>query len=739
MFEDGPAPARYVSGSPCAYDDLVVTRSGALTPAQQLKVLALVWDKGHDMDGWVFLPWIPGWCKDKAQRRANWHEGSAFKWPQQRDEILTHLENHRQDDLYFTPNTFLGESRVAQFTGEEKALYADLDEVNPTDDIDPDLRPTIAWETSPGRFQGIWLLDSFADGCTEAGGLNHRLTAAIGADPSGWDTTQLLRVPGRRNFKPGYKDDEGDSPPGRLLWINTKRYSPDWLGNRLPTVEVYGTGADVEDYEIDAVDRAEVYGRVRMKIGSTVRHYLGLRSRQINPEEYDRSEVLWQIERDLADAGCTVAEIVSIVRETPWNKHEGRNNELAQLKAEAAKAIGVAIEDAKEKPLEDAQNEAVGNFLNVPTFLDFGTSALDRPAWLVRNIWAKGSVGFISGAPKSYKSYFALDLAISVAMGRPFLNHPEFSTGKAVPVLYIQEEDSAPIVKYRMEQIAEAKAPEAFWAGQMTLEGDDTSGRDFDALGVTWTPPTLTTLLRPAIRRGFSISSGAWQTRLAEAIEENGYRLVVIDTLGTTLGDIELNDSVKMNERVLKPLKQMAEAFNCAIAIVHHNKKGDSTGRLGQAMLGSVAMHAWVESALYVQSKEKDTNSPHSEVKVERENKLAEDMKLRVRIPTMWQEKGPGTEGDRQVWEPEVFHGWSESNDVTAAMEEVAPPKNRSRQGGAPIAEFVQSLGEGWHDFEDIKEEYGRNPGATLNQLKKAVINGFLQHDEENDRYRVIG
>jgi hypothetical protein len=705
----------------------VVKRSGALTAAEQLKVLALVWDKGHDMDGWVFLPWIPGWCKDKAQRRANWHEGSAFKWPQQRDEILTHLENHRQDDLYFTPNTFLGESRVAQFTGEEKALYADLDEVNPTDDIDPDLRPTIAWETSPGRFQGIWLLDSFADGCTEAGGLNHRLTAAIGADPSGWDTTQLLRVPGRRNFKPGYKDDEGDSPPGRLLWIKAKHYSPDWLDKRLPTVEVYGTGADIEDAEIDSVDFEEVYARARLKISDTVRQYMKFRSRDVT-EEYDRSEVLWQIERDLADAGCTVAEIVAIVRKTPWNKHEGRNNEMAQLKSEAAKAIGVAHENAKETPLESEAGPSRSRPDQLMWLSDFTAQRIPRPAWLVRNIWTRGSCGFIAAEPKSYKSYFALDLAISIATGTHFLGDSQFSTRQGA-VLYLQEEDAPNLVKHRMKQILDIRSPDAFWDGQMSLDEAYAQGAGIDALGLTWTPPTHDVPLAPHVRTGFQLSSGADQLWLAETIHESKIAMVIVDTLGTSIGDIDINDGPKMYSRVLNPLKEISNQTGCSIAIVHHNSKGRDGSRRGQAMSGTQAFHAWTESALYLSKDDHVTGQP-AQIRVERENKLAEDLKFRVRIPPMWEEKGPAVEGARQPWEPEVLIGWGDSNAVEEAQKESTQPATWSRVG-----DIVQKLGANGRTFttDEVFLEYGIGQRhGVRDMLRRDSSFGFIEGTDKD-------
>ena len=49
--------------------------------------------------------------------------------------------------------------------------------------------------------------------------------------------------------------------------------------------------------------------------------------------------------------------------------------------------------------------------------------------WLVTELWANKAVGFIAGEPKSFKSWLALDMAISVASGTPCLG--EFSVPEA--------------------------------------------------------------------------------------------------------------------------------------------------------------------------------------------------------------------------------------------------------------------------------------------------------------------
>lgn len=702
------------------YDDRM-TRTGALTPQQQLKILGMIW--GEDGEGgYVFLPWIPGHCKTKEQRKKNWNEGRAYEWPHEAAAILDHLRSHQRDDLYFSVSTFLGKSRVSQDAGEETTLWADLDEVNPRTDIDRSSQPTIAWETSPGRFQGVWLMRGMNPGASEMGGLNHKLTAWLGADPSGWDTTQLLRVPGRKNHKPDNVDEAGNPTQGRLVWVRSKRFSWEFF-NELPDVYTFDLGGDsIEEAQVNEVDRHEVWGRVRLKCSAIVRQYMAMRARDIG-EDHDRSEILWQIERDLADAGCTVLEIMAVVRATPWNKYDGRRNELTQLRAEAIKAKGVVEEDKNDKPLEEVvfDGSRPEKLLWLP---DLVTLAIPRPSWIVHNIWTRGSVGFISGQPKSYKSYLGLDMSISVAIGAPFLGHNQFNTGQARRVLYLQEEDTLSLVLQRAEQIVEGRSPTHHWHGVLTTLSEN--GRSV----LSWGPPMPILGLALHVRTGFVVSDPAWQAWLDEMIAAENIELVVIDTLGATAGVIDLDKASVINEGVLHPLKEIAERNDCAIAVVHHNRKSNAdSDRAGQSMLGSTALHAWTESALYVRNVDRSNSS--AVLTVERENKQAEDMVFRITVPPMFIGRG-NQEAARQVWQPSISYGKVDTNKpdhpkTTVLAGAKITYKLREMSGGKPVP------------FDRIVQVIAQGQAAVRRQLNNAEGNGLVIHDQSADTYSIKG
>jgi hypothetical protein len=76
-------------------------------------------------------------------------------------------------------------------------LWADGDGATIPPSVPP---PSAVVETSPGRHHYYWRL---TEPCppAQAEQLNHRIAYALGADKSGWDLTQLLRVPGTPNQK----------------------------------------------------------------------------------------------------------------------------------------------------------------------------------------------------------------------------------------------------------------------------------------------------------------------------------------------------------------------------------------------------------------------------------------------------------------------------------------------------------------------------------------------------------
>jgi hypothetical protein len=693
---------------------------GKLTPEEQIKFLGRVY--GYTRKGYVFLPWVDGSTTDKVSRRNSYHEGRAFKWPAERNTaMLDHLKQHETDDVYFCPNVFNGKRRIEQYVDAENVLYADLDPVDPHKIHD--YKPTFAWESSPGRYQAIWVLNTAKTGATWDNNENHRLTKYLEADPSGWDSTQLLRIPGRPNFKYDYKDaNAGEPVMGRgLLWMDGPRYTWDQFAD-LPEVGSLSKdhGDALDEAVLEGIDRHEVWGRVRLKLPMRIREYMKLKD---VPPGADRSDVLWDISRELADAGCTAVEIVAITRPTPWNKFTNRPDELQLLLKGAVKAVHAKSEKTVEEVDSDAEPKPQITWLK-----DVVQQRIPRPRWLVKDIWTKGGLGFISGAPKSYKSWMAIDLAVSIATATPFLGQPGYSVDKARPVLYLQEEDDLRLVMERLALITEAKAPEQFWHGQVEYTGVHPDDPNYASDALTWTPPTKDIPLAMQVQTGFIASDPGWQAWLDEIVEQGKFAMIIIDTLGTVAGEIDTDKSGELMTRMLRPLRTIARKHDTAICVVHHNKKASNQGgRAGQDMLGSTALHAWVECALYARSK--DANG---EIAIEREAKLAMDMSMRVKIPMMFENHVTGM---RQLWDPEIVTDGLEQ--IHDSPTEDRPPMNERGTAGKALAFKLKQMGKGPFTIEDIQERLGSdNTSSIRKQLTEGQRNGYF--DEIDGRWSVV-
>lgn len=686
-----------------------------LTKTQAEKTLRLIskaW--GRKQRGYVFFPWIDREEQAReGKRRAGYHEGPdpknpAFRWPQDRERILKHMMSHSDHDLYWCPNIFEYPYRREDVAGDEHALWADLDEVDPQ--TLTDYPPTIAWESSPGRYQALWLAASGDfQGASWPGNENQRMTYMVGADRSGWDTTQLLRVPGWTNHKLEYKN-KGKYPKGKLLWADGPQYHPGDF-SELPEVEGLMSNEGVTDAleaDIESVDRHAVIARVKLKLTRRVRELLS--ARQVSG---DRSDALWEIERSLADAGCSLAEIVAVVRGSVWNKYVDRHDEMRRLILEASKAIS-----AKPEPKDDEPEDGLTDDERQPP-VRFGALLrnVKRPKYLIEGVLTEGACGFIAGEPKCYKSWVGLDMALSIATGANFLD--TFRVVNPGGVLYVQEEDPLPTLKQRTGKI---------WAGKQTDKLQLT--KSTDGLSIDWLPPEKEAMFDPDInalvQRGVVISDEAWQLYLDETLAEgiNGepYRLMLIDTLMMVAGDVEENKSQAMTQQIFKPLKVLSRKYNVAIQVVHHMGKADKP-RAGQRMLGSVANHAWAEDSVYI------SRAAHS-LKMEIESKTGPGGTFRV----------GNLENNR--WDPQV-ESWSpekadESSPRPTRKERAIKPREipaalriltESSGQAMTAADIAKALGDNapsrgqiWRQLQRAldREELERIPGPNNTHLWKA-------------------
>jgi RecA-family ATPase len=209
----------------------------------------------------------------------------------------------------------------------------------------------------------------------------------------------------------------------------------------------------------------------------------------------------------------------------------------------------------------------------LPTQLAYRLAlAPEEERWLVEGFWSERAVGIVGGEPKCCKSFLALDLAVSVASGKPFLRR--FPVHRPGCVLLFAAEDSLCVVRARLEGIAHA------------------AGVDFAALEVF-------VITASSLR----LDLEADRERLRNTVDSLHPRLLVLDPF-VRLHRVDENVAADVAP-LLECLRGLERRFGVAVALVHHARKGAAGARGGQALRGSSELHAWGDSNLYLRRKDR--------------------------------------------------------------------------------------------------------------------------------------
>jgi hypothetical protein len=186
--------------------------------------------------------------------------------------------------------------------------------------------------------------------------------------------------------------------------------------------------------------------------------------------------------------------------------------------------------------------------------------------WLVEDLWGRGAVGIVGGAPKCCKSWLGLDIALSVASGTPCLGR--FPVVRAGPALVYLAEDAAPMVRERILGICNHRR------------------LDIHALD-------LHLIDTPSLRLDLDVD----RTRLAAAVETIRPKILILDPL-VRLHRADENSSADISA-LLGFLRELQRRFDTAVLLVHHMSKRHRA-QLGQALRGSGDLHAFGDCNAYL-------------------------------------------------------------------------------------------------------------------------------------------
>ena len=227
-------------------------------------------------------------------------------------------------DQYFCPNMFLAENRRKAFARNTRLAWCDIDEADPFA-FRP--KPSLVWETSPGRYQALWLWDKKYTP-RKAEQYSRALTYRHGGDKNGWPINKLLRLPGSINHKAGYGEPFIPLLHCDLKPIKTRPRPFKIIGRS------YGSQTQILEMNPKVHLRLDVLKKHRRRLDLTAIQLI----RHNKTYAPDRSAQVFHMITSLHEAGATIDEIASVIWDSPYFQ-EKYPDDVGALNAEVSRIL----------------------------------------------------------------------------------------------------------------------------------------------------------------------------------------------------------------------------------------------------------------------------------------------------------------------------------------------------------------------------------------------------------------
>lgn len=434
------------------------------------------------------------------------------------------INDNLDKNVYFCPHGFTKKSRLKENAVAPKLLYADLDNADPKEVA---LKPTIALESSPGRFVGFWFVDEQIEEQ-----LNRRLSYSIGADVSGWDFSQVLRVPNTKNYK--YKT----TPRVRILWNDGPTYEVKRLNRVIPRMK------NVMGEELD--DRAPaIFKKHEKKMPRWVRREL------INgkPQQGLRSEVIWKLQNELIEIGLSRDEVFELIWACPWNKFRTRRDGPDQLWRELDKALDQHFSGYRPKQDESSDGDPLA--FN-PLSQSMADVVMRNITWIVPGMYARGEITIVEGDPGLGKSYFQQIVCAALVDGKKIPCESDYEPAKGRVAYFDTENTADTVTKLRLIE-----------------NGCENLGDYFQE------------------EYPFSIDDEEKWEKVEEALERFKPDMIVFDTINIYIGGADTYKSSE-TQQALSHFKVLASRHNCSVVLLRHLTKASGSKALYRGQ-GSIA------------------------------------------------------------------------------------------------------------------------------------------------------
>jgi hypothetical protein len=185
-------------------------------------------------------------------------EQRFFRCPEGLGTAAAHAEDRaceRMREVFFSVHALTDKRRKKEYAAPVACLYAEMDGARPNEVAKK--YATAVVESSPGHYH-VYVRLTRPLPPEEAERLNRRLALSVGADASGWDLSQVLRVPGTVNYK------YPDKPVVRLLrLLDATAHEPEDLDRVLAPLPEERSAPIRERTEAVTLDDEELLSKAR--------------------------------------------------------------------------------------------------------------------------------------------------------------------------------------------------------------------------------------------------------------------------------------------------------------------------------------------------------------------------------------------------------------------------------------------------------------------------------------------
>lgn len=268
-------------------------------------------------------------CIATSSKTKGYFRQQFFRWPDasvQVDSYIAGIQNN--NNIWFCTSLLSRAERVKDACLPGSLVWADLDYMNP-DDIKPP--PSALVESSPSRYQAFWRLNAKVPPDVQED-FSRRLAYSLGADRSGWDLTQLLRVPYTFNMKYA-------QPPKVKVHFARKTLVPVEVFDEMPDISL-PVAPDIEVEDMPDIEKLPDVASIIYSYRHELRDQDDFSALYTNEPSTgaDWSRLLWRLINVCIETGMTREETFAIAMTSKCNKYERDNRPMSYLWREVIKA-----------------------------------------------------------------------------------------------------------------------------------------------------------------------------------------------------------------------------------------------------------------------------------------------------------------------------------------------------------------------------------------------------------------